>query len=134
MIGTQRTTRSPSSSSTRRMVVWVAGCCGPKLSVQRLLSLDKLGVARGFSSRTCSAPFSTVYAIWRLRVGGKNALRRGGAGSAGLSAPSYRGVAMSQARHGVWAAELLWLPGVFSPQSHRVHRGTHRGNDKIGSV
>ena len=35
MWGVQRTMRSPSSSRTRRRVVWVAGCWGPKLRVQR---------------------------------------------------------------------------------------------------
>ena len=38
MCGVHRTTRSPSSSSTSRNVVCVAGCCGPKFSVQRLPS------------------------------------------------------------------------------------------------
>ena len=36
MCGVQRMIRSPSSSRTRRRVVWVAGCCGPKVRVQRL--------------------------------------------------------------------------------------------------
>src|SRR5947208_13307617 len=35
MSGTALTTVSPSSVRIRRSVVWVAGCCGPKFSVQR---------------------------------------------------------------------------------------------------
>src|SRR5256885_488794 len=35
MSGTALTTVSPSSVRMRRNVVWVAGCCGPKLSVHR---------------------------------------------------------------------------------------------------
>src|SRR5262245_54358813 len=35
MCGVALTIRSPSSSSTRRSVVWVAGCWGPKFRVQR---------------------------------------------------------------------------------------------------
>ena len=34
MSGVALTIRSPSSSRISRSVVWVAGCCGPKLSVQ----------------------------------------------------------------------------------------------------
>ena len=35
MSGMASATRSPSSFSTRRNVVWVAGCCGPKFIVHK---------------------------------------------------------------------------------------------------
>jgi hypothetical protein len=50
MCGVQRAMRSPSSSSTSRSVVCVAGCCGPKFSVQRSSLIGLLGAFTTFST------------------------------------------------------------------------------------
>src|SRR3954463_11453130 len=42
MCGSQRSTISPSISTTRRSTPWAAGCCGPKFIVSVLISTSDM--------------------------------------------------------------------------------------------
>src|SRR6185369_445927 len=42
MYGSQRSTISPSISTTRRSTPWAAGCCGPKFIVRVLISTSDM--------------------------------------------------------------------------------------------
>src|SRR5882724_11274607 len=42
MCGSQRSTISPSISTTRRSTPWAAGCCGPKFIVRVLISTSDM--------------------------------------------------------------------------------------------
>src|SRR5262245_37095505 len=44
MCGSQRSTISPSISTTRRSTPWAAGCCGPKFMVSVLISTSDMSV------------------------------------------------------------------------------------------
>src|SRR5262245_48043924 len=58
MCGMQRTTVSPSSSSTRRSTPWVAGCCGPRL--MSMCSPERSGSSAGGASSATGAPDSST--------------------------------------------------------------------------
>src|SRR5207237_3945322 len=58
MCGMQRTTVSPSSSSTRRSTPCVAGCCGPRL--MSMCSPDRSGSSDGGASRATGDPPSST--------------------------------------------------------------------------
>src|SRR5438552_4109518 len=99
MSGTALTTVSPSRVRMRRRVVWVAGCWGPKLRVQRYsLSVPWL---RAAASRLCSMA---------------SAIFKGMASSVVSSRPANR---LRQRPGGASAAPLVEIRSALRPRDGR---------------